>query len=477
MEKQPAKINYFFGQCYHDLGRTIRNTFRNLGSSVSNCAYHISDVWGDGGYMHPLGIVQIGFWLGLLICSAIISTVICLVFSTVHIILTLLIMSLIYIMFSFLWLLDTLLCKIKKIRSACPHCQNKFALPYYQCPSCGRLHTKLKPSKYGILKRECDCGRKLPTTFFNGRQKLTAICPFCGEPIKGGGYNTSVSIPVIGGPSSGKTCYLNMALRELEKIAEPELGYEYEYIEQGTDNLRANLMNMDAGELPDKTMDMRLVYYDFNFTPKKKKVKNRISLCDVGGEVYAEGDKINSQIGYNNANAYLMVVDPLSIAAFKAEAEQKGDISGYGGSEMRIDEILSILIKTLENMRNLSTKQKIEEDLAVVFTKCDMPLIDEKIGEKAVKDFIDANPKSNVFEARNALCEQFLAEYDETGFLNTVKSKFTTVQYFTCSALGHNVDGTAFTPSDVVDPILWLIDKKSPTIDLKKYWDKELKGN
>lgn len=470
MEKQPAKINYFFGKCYRDLGKTIKYTFRNLGNSVANCASHMRDSWKSG--WNPIGMIKIGFWLGLLIWSAIISTIICIAFSVVHIALTVAMMAIIYILFSLLWLVDTVMCRFRKIVSSCPNCQKKFSLPHYQCSGCGRVHTKLKPSKYGILKRECDCGKKIPTTFLNGRQKLNAICPECGFNLKGGGFLVNISIPVIGGPSSGKTCYVNMALQELEKMADSELGYNYEHIEQGTDRLKQNLSLMSTGALPEKTNEMRLMYYEFFFSPKKSKVKNQISICDVGGEVYQSSQGLNEQIGYNYANGFLMIIDPLAISSFRKELEQTQNLKGYNGSNMPIDEILALLIKTLENMRNLSAKGRIDENLAIVFTKCDMPLISDKIGETAVADLAASNEKMTKMQARNTLCEQFLAEYDETGFINTVKSKFNHVQYFTCSALGHNVDGTKFVPTGVADPILWLIDKQSPTIDFKKYWNK-----
>ena len=475
MEKQPAKINYFFGKCYRDLGNTIKNTFRNLGRSLANCGRHLGKIIREKKFLNPIGAIKFGYWLALLILSSIISTVICIFFSAIHVVVTLLIMGLIYLGFSFLWLLDTILCRFRKIVSSCPQCQYKFALPYYQCPGCGAIHTKLNPSKYGILKRQCNCGRKLPTTFFNGRQKLTAICPKCNNVLSGGGFLVNISIPVLGGPSSGKTCYVNMAIRELEQLAQNQLDFNYEHIEQGTDYLNDNLREMEQGRLPQKTSEMRLMYYEFFFSPKKSKVRNEISLCDVGGEVYGVGTGMDEQVGYNFANGFLMVIDPLSIPTFRdqlmAEAGMdEAAIAEFHPSEMPISEIMGMLIKLLENMRNLSSKQRITQKLAVVFVKGDLPLIDEKIGETAVKNQLAADVKTTRFEVQNKLCEQFLLENDQADFINTVKSRFDNVQYFTCSALGHVVDGSAFTPEGVADPILWLIDKASPTLNFKKYW-------
>lgn len=477
MEKQPAKINYFFGKCYGDLGRTIKNAFERLGETLGDQWDGLAGAWGDlvddfGFWLLILTLIKTAYYVACIIVTVCITSTLVCILSLVHIVIVAVIMTFIYLWFCFLWLLDTVMCKLRQIVSSCPKCQNKFALPYYQCPKCGVIHTKLKPSKYGILKRRCECGAKLPTTFFNGRQKLGAICPVCKNSLAGGGFLVNISIPVVGGPSSGKTCYVNMAITELEKTADSEFGYDFEYIQNDRDTFRQDQSVLAAGQLPEKTVSDALVYNEFYFSPKKSKVKNQISLCDVGGEMYGLGGAINTQIGYNFANGFLMVIDPLSIGAFRREIEQKENVTEYYGSKMPIDEVLSILIKTLENMSNLSAKNKIDKNLAIVFTKGDLPLIDEKIGEKAVERFLLNDTKLTKLDAFNVLCEQFLNEYEETGFINTVKSKFNNVQYFTCSALGHNVDGTAFNPAGVADPVLWLIDKQSPTIDFKKHWGK-----
>ena len=75
-------------------------------------------------------------------------------------------------------------------------------------------------------------------------------------------------------------------------------------------------------------------------------------------------------------------------------------------------------------------------------------------------------------DALNYVCEEFLKKYNESNFLQQLKSKFTTVQFFVCSALGHDVNNTAFDPSNVEDAILWLIDRESAKINLKGKWHK-----
>ena len=78
------------------------------------------------------------------------------------------------------------------------------------------------------------------------------------------------------------------------------------------------------------------------------------------------------------------------------------------------------------------------------------------------------------YEAINKVCEQFLIEYEEDNFLNSLKSKFKSIQFFTCSALGHVENGSQFNPDGVEEPALWLIDKASASIDLKKKWGRKI---
>ena len=191
-----------------------------------------------------------------------------------------------------------------------------------------------------------------------------------------------IPIPVVGGPSSGKTCYINMALSELEKnsLKRDGLIFEYKANDALGDDYEENKYNMENGRLPLKTNDMRLKYYQFYLTPRNEKVKNLVSVCDVAGETYSSNDEMGKQIGYKYANAFLMVIDPLSIMRFREEVADQIDVKQYGASEKAMDEVLDTLINTLENMKCLNSKNMIKTDVAVIFSKCDIPGLMEKIG-------------------------------------------------------------------------------------------------
>ncbi len=368
------------------------------------------------------------------------------------------------IAFSVTAFIDFVYRKIKRLSSGCPHCQTKFDIPVYLCPDCGIEQTRLIPSKYGILKRVCVCGAKMPTTFLNGRQKLDCKCPNCDSDLVGGKH-TEVWIPVIGGPSAGKTCYINMAVAEMDNSVAKRFNLDFSFAD-GDNQYHENKALMRKGLLPYKTSDMTMKFYQFNLAQKGSSIGNFISLCDVAGELYAQGDQFE-QGGFKQADGYILIVDPLSITDYRAEMEGSVQATDYGVCDKPMEEIMGLMFSTLDNIQN-KLKSKVKPACSVVFTKCDVPGLEDVIGETAINAYLSAHPSANRLTALNAICENFLQQYGESNFLHMLKQRCSSYQFFTCSALGHNVDGNRFTPSRVEDGILWILDKKCPTLNFMK---------
>ncbi len=471
MEKQPASKNYFFDKGYRDVGNIIKKAWKSAYAPLKEEVGRIGDIFESN---ITCGIITSIADIILFPVVTVIYMAATIIFSALLICSFAIVGFFAYLFYSILYLTDTLFCVFKRISSSCSKCQSKFLLPVYECPNCGEKHTKLRPSSYGILKRKCLCGYKLPTTFFNGRQRLEAKCPVCNENIKDGGHHSEVTIPIVGGRSAGKTCFITQAISALGKEAyKLDLEYKYSPVDSDDDYVQtAN--NMNAGYTPDSSNNLRLRYYQFYLSPKEAKIKNLISLCDIAGEVYSNRENLNDQIGYKYANAFLMIVDPLSVSGYAKEMQSQINLVEYGYSNDRLDEILSLLTATLENMFCISSSDMLKTTVAVVFSKGDIPGLDAKIGKSAVKKYMKDNNVSNKYDAQNAVCEEFLKNYGEANFLNTLKSRYKNVQFFTSSALGHNQNGKAFVSDGVQDPILWLVDSACSSINLKDRWGKKL---
>lgn len=447
MERQPAEKSYVFDKGYRDVAHAFAVTWGQTFDAAS-----IKKMFSNVLLFIPNLVVFLIITVFRVILNSVISILLIAGF--------LIVAPVVYIGFVIVAFFDLVYRTIKRISSICPICQYRFDLPTYLCPICQAKHTRLIPSQYGIFKRKCQCGAKLPTTFFNGRQKLNSECPKCTFNLsykKGGGKQKEVSIPVIGGASAGKTCFINMAISSLEDGVAAKKGYDFKFLANGLNEYEDIVNEMHHGHLPEKTSDMRLKYYQFYMTPKGESVQQLVSLCDVGGEIFSDSESIGSQIGFRYADGFIMVIDPLSVAEYRRVAAQSTDLRRYGASAMTVDDILSRLVSTLENLHSSSAEAVLKTDIAIVFTKCDLPGLDALIGKSAVDTYTRTHTATRD-AACNILCESFLRTYGEDNFVNSMKSKFRSVQYFTCSSLG-DVNSKSFRPEGVEAPILWLMKK------------------
>lgn len=474
---EPAVKSYFFGEGYIELGETIASAWRKNGSKIAHSALAIKYIWGSEFINAYQAVCLTIFKFFILISVAVFGSLFTAVFSCIHVSILAVMMALVYFGFILLRTVDTIYCLIKGLGTNCynPGCERKFTLPIYVCPKCHALHYRLRPSKYGIFKRKCTCGHKLPTTFINGRQKLDSLCPHCNcKAIKG--IHKSLLIPVVGGANAGKTCFISMAIDKIQEEApNMKLDFQYQYV-QG-DQYDDNIKRMKKGTCPQKTNDMAFKYYNFYLTPHGQKVNHLISVCDIAGEVFANQDIMARQQGYRFADALVVIVDPLSITEYKNELKKTmkpEEFAQLNASTQQMSDVLSGLINTMESLYHVKATDKIKKSVVIVFTKCDIPGLSEKIGPQAVNDYIQSHGSTAHTDASNAVCKQFLLEYGEDNFLNTVSSKFSQVQFFACSALGHNTAGKSFTPVDVDKPLLWIIDKMNRSLDLNKLWGKSI---
>lgn len=380
-----------------------------------------------------------------------------------------------YIVGGVVYAIDTIYLRLKSVSVICPQCQNKYVVPTFICPTCGAEHRSLRPGRYGIFHRICSCGAKIPSTCLTGRHKLSSKCPHCGKMYSGSSFTHDISIPVIGGVNAGKTCYIHMAIQQLENVAS-SYGLDFKSDLCNDEDYAFDADRMSKGYAPLITCDLRLRYYQFCLTEQGAKVQNLVSLGDVAGRVFTGTKNLSDQIGFKNAKQILFVLDPLAISDFVEEIAAERNMPETISTTQDIGDILNSLIVILEAYANKRSNQMLNYDVAVVISKCDIPEVQREVGSQAVSDAMNDESLGlkTELDALNYVCEQFLKKYNESNFLQHLKSKFATVQFFVCSALGHEANNTKFTPTKVEDPILWLVDRESAKIDLKEKWHKSV---
>lgn len=110
MKEQPAKISYFFGKGYTDLGNTIKEAWlRNFDSAKTQ--FSIS---GEKGYFSMGGAINLVAAISIFVFGSLITA-----FTTVlHIGILALFFALIYLGFGLLWLIDRIYIFANKIKNA-----------------------------------------------------------------------------------------------------------------------------------------------------------------------------------------------------------------------------------------------------------------------------------------------------------------------------------------------------------------------
>lgn len=376
-----------------------------------------------------------------------------------------------FIFLSLVWVVDNTYNALHKFSNACPNprCQAKFKVPAYECPKCGAIHTNLVPGKYGILKRKCLCGANLPTTFFKGKGKLQAYCPKCNCTLEGQTAVRQYAIPVIGGPSVGKTCFINMLINQMMTKVAPENNWSFEFTSKDNQNQYQKInSNMQKGIRPLKTELELLTPYPLMLKLPNNKFGRRIYIYDVSGEKFSTSEDIQKNIAYTYANGLIFIVDPLSLSRYRSEIANKVDIESYAASYKDSDSILNLMLINLEKIFLSTSKDMFNINLAVVINKLDIPGLEEKIGKGAVEKYLNRHNNSLSESAvQTIICEKFLETYGAGNFVRSVARKFKNFQYFACSSLGHNTKGEAFKSKGVEEPLLWILNQVDNNINFK----------
>ena len=261
------------------------------------------------------------------------------------------------------------------------------------------------------------------------------------------GASRQYAFPVIGGPSVGKTCFINMAIDQMMSDVAPARSWKMSFISDTEEKDHALAMkSLNQGVRLMKTELNSLTAYQLMLKLPNEKIGRRIYVYDISGEMFSSSSDVQNNLAYSYANGFIFIIDPLTLNQFAMDVEDKVDLNAYGASSKDFDDILNIMLINLEKMFGLKDKDTLKRNLAVVINKVDIPTLEEKIGETAAQQYLAENAKTckSYMDARDAVCRNFLEEYGAGNFVRTAEAKFKTVRYFTCSALGHNHEGQPY---------------------------------
>lgn len=470
---QPAKKSYFFGKGYRDVLNTIKGAwqrnFASIGKYKANIA--VSHAAGDGKIAFAFKLI-----LNILAIISVIvfGSAITLLISAANIAILLVLMAAVYIAFSVIWLADRLYLVHKRIFTACHECKEKSLIPTYICPKCGAKHTNLTPGVYGILQRTCIgddpaayCGGKLPTTFFNGRRKLEAICPHCSTQLMDR-ESVPICIPVVGGRSVGKTAFITAFSKEFIDTVVPSKSWKVDpYNDKKADIYKEIEMDYKTGStrMTGRPLDINKassISFSFFVNGREFKPERLVHIYDIAGEVFTDNYENEMQKQYEYCQGMVLMIDPFAIPSVRHRCEEQlsaEDIAGIGKAD--INEIMDSFLNKLREVTGLSDQKMSSVPLAVVISKIDSAGLEREVGDFAVREKMAEKPEvyTDYYDTQDYLCRQFLKDNGMESFINNINLKFKDNRYFSCSAIGHSRDKGQYNPQGVLPPMQWLFGK------------------
>lgn len=468
---EPSRAEYWLDKGFSDLGATIREAI--VLNRVTRGEL-ITELY-NGGFIHKIlwGICFLSF-----LVAGVAGTVI---FAFIHSAVIMVVMVLVYILFGLSRALDAWYRKTRKMEFVCEQCKHVWPTPGYVCPKCGKVHSYLRPNTFGFYTHVCECGQKLPCTFFASakgpdgstihRSDLEQCCPNpnCAHSVASGEART-MSIPVVGGRSVGKTSYIAALAHDLVLDRAAQQGYDTDFLDDSKRGLFSELEKIyqsgDASMTSEDSDVKRASAFSLSVFVRKDGLDpdRLIHLYDVAGETFLNNDEHEDQLQYAYAEGAVLLVDPMSIPDLASELEEglsATDAAVSGRSNP--DDVLASLIEKVKSVAKPDRQGRFAMPLAVVLSKTDLPGLDEKIGQAACDAYLAANPECPAADAQDAVLRDFLLEYGMGNFLTSLKASFRSYRFFAASAVGHERLAGAYDPKGVVEPFAWIAGQADPT--------------
>lgn len=434
-----VRRNYFFGPGYHQIAITIHDAFEDQGS-------HIAAV---GGWWTAFREKHTGQWyikiwadifyFAVCVCTYIFSSICTSIFSVILFSVIAVGMAGFYVFFGILWLSDRIALMAHSIQSRCPNCKRISIVPIFCCPECGAQHVDLTPGAYGVLTIKCSCGNKLPTTIFNGRSRLEALCPYCQTPLAASDAK-QFGIQLVGGASSGKTAFLTAYWHLYLEGLRGDGGLEYKcFPQESFDMLESWFQRGTSDATSERNANMYSVIHRRPDGPPCQ-----MTIYDVAGEAFEDltSDIQQQQLRY--CEGMIFVVDPTA-----APEANSVPISGF--------------VSEFKKMRGVHVSRLSDVPVSVVITKAD--LFKREIGLPKIRSLYtagmcgqEAGIGRSFEDVRDGICRSFLVDHGYDAVLNAIDSEFTNLRFFSASAIGHEAfEGDPYDPWGVLEPVEWII--------------------
>lgn len=348
---------------------------------------------------------------------------------------------------------------VRGITIECGSCNERATRPIYRCPDCHAEHRRLLPGLSGVLHRTCRCHAVLPTLLANGKAKLAAQCSECRAqlPIRGLTAPT-VHIPVIAGPTAGKSVFMQTAVSRLMLRDD---GFEFAD-ERAHDEFERNLrkgVTDDPGRTL-KTATMRPKAYNVYVGAEGSRARRLLYLYDPAGEVVEKVEELAESQFLKHTKGIVFIVDPFSLRQVRSETD-RAVLMGVKASNTPPKDSLERFVEALREHFQAKAATRLKIPVAVVLTKADALL-----NPSGTAHPYAGRPHATRAE-RDEAVRSWLADAGQRDLLSSMDNQFTTVSFFVVSyadareVVTRESANGAVVNDDPAAPLLWLLNRKA----------------
>lgn len=373
----PALLQYFYGPAIADADHAVRTAyascrkFWDFGAAAVQSAF---DLDGTPLLTAPLGV---GGAIGMGVGTAA-GTVLAAGCALVHLLVVGVSAAAVRATGTALRAADSALLRLKNIRIVCPDCYRRVFYPGYVCPrpGCGNRHRDVRPGRFGIFRRRCQCGEPMSTLLLLGSARMTAFCPYedCGGSLEHRpGEAPEIVLPFFGARGAGKTRLMFSMVTQLEAWTRAGR-LKAEFGDSATSTELA-----DAGEVLRRGRATTI-------TPVRDPRANVIRLVsrknirilhlyDTAGERFYRSDRTQPLRYLGQARTFILLIDPLSVTAFwqRLPAERRAELAALRSEAPSAELAYQQTYQQIEAMGvRLRTAR-----LAVVFSRADLTGVPE----------------------------------------------------------------------------------------------------
>src|ERR1022692_3701961 len=164
-DAEPAVRGYFYGPAFAEVEQVAKVAFEFASDLVERGWKAVGISFEEGFKGKRLITVPLAIGAGAgMVAGIAVGAVGFAAIAVVHTVVAAVVLVAIRITGVILRGVDSGLLRIKNIRMTCPHCFERVPYPASRCSGrdCSRLHRDVRPGSYGLFRRRCLCGARLP---------------------------------------------------------------------------------------------------------------------------------------------------------------------------------------------------------------------------------------------------------------------------------------------------------------------------